>query len=183
MINFRSKLRRVLLSYYFTNPKAEHHLRELARILGTDPANLSRELAGLTARGLFVARASGRQKYFRLNRNYSLYEEFKRIVLKTLGVTGRLREALADLPGVSEAYLYGSFAQEQQDEVSDIDILIVGRLDGEDLENVINKLERQFRREINYTVMSPAEFEARRRRNDPFLGDALRQKTINLLSA
>ena len=183
MLQLRSKLRQALLGYYFTNPKAEHHLREIARIIGADPANLSRELAGLTAQSLFLARTSGRQKYFRLNRNYPLYEEFKRIVFKTVGVISRLQKTLVDLPGVGEAYLYGSFAQEQQDEASDIDILIVGQLNDEDLENAINKLERQFRREINYTVMIPAEFEARRRRNDPFLGDVLRRKTINLLSA
>lgn len=88
MINLRSRLRRELLRYYFTNPKAEHYLRELAELLEVDPANLSRELAELTRQRVFIARTRGRQKYFQLNRAHPLYGEFRGIVFKTVGVVG-----------------------------------------------------------------------------------------------
>jgi predicted nucleotidyltransferase len=183
MINLRSQLRQRLLGYYFTNPAAEHYLRELAAILQEDPANLSRELAGLSRQGLFMWRTSGRQKYFRLNRSYPLYEEFKRIVFKTVGVAGELRNVLERAAGVQEAYLYGSFARDQQDASSDIDVLIVGEPDSEKLEETMRKLERQFKREINYTVMSAREFQTRRRKKDAFLVDILLHKHINLFSS
>jgi DNA-binding MarR family transcriptional regulator len=41
MLDFRSKARQQLLAYYFTNPTARHHLRDLAERLSIDPSNLS----------------------------------------------------------------------------------------------------------------------------------------------
>ncbi len=147
-----------------------------------DPANLSRELARLETEGLFASERRGRQKYFRLNRSYPLYEEMRRIVFKTVGVVGRLRNALTKVPGIEEAWLYGSFARDRQDAASDIDILIVGEPMAEGLERAIRKLERELGREINYTSLSPREFERRRRRKDAFLEDVWRHKKIRLVS-
>jgi DNA-binding MarR family transcriptional regulator len=43
MLDLRSKARQQLLAYYFTNPTARHHLRDLAERLSIDPSNLSKE--------------------------------------------------------------------------------------------------------------------------------------------
>ncbi len=183
MLNLRSKLRRQLLSYYFTNQSATHYLRELAGLLKVDPANLSRELGRLERQGVFVSDRRGLQKYFRLNRNYPLYEEVRRIVLKTVGAVGQLRNTLAQIPGVEEAYLYGSFGRNQEDAASDIDVLIVGQPGAEELEEAIRKLERQLHREINYTLLSPAEFRRQRATKDAFLEDIWRHKKISLVAS
>lgn len=183
MINLRSELRRKLLGYYFTNPSANHYLRELAQVLDVDPANLSRELTRLEGQGLFVSEKRGREKYFRLHRSYPLYEEVRRIVFKTVGAVGQLRNTLKQIPGIQEAYLYGSFARNQEDALSDIDILVIGKPKTEELEGAIRKLERLFRREINYTVLSPEELHARRVSKDAFLRDVWHHKRIGLLAA
>lgn len=78
-VNFRSKLHQELLNYYFSNPNAEHYVRELSRILSFDATHLSRELGLLTGAGLFVSFKRGHEKYFRLNPNHLLYDEFRRI--------------------------------------------------------------------------------------------------------
>ena len=84
MINFRSKLHRDLLGYYFKNPHAEHYLRELSRMLSFDVAHLSQELGKFVRDGLFVARTSGREKFFRLNQAHPLASELG-VILKVLG--------------------------------------------------------------------------------------------------
>jgi predicted transcriptional regulator len=184
MINLRSILRRKLLSFFFANPHATQYVRELARALDVDPTNLSRELADLEQQGLFQSELRGRQRYYRLNRGYPLYEEIRRIIFKTVGVTGELREALKDIKGLKEGFLYGSFAQQTQiDPLSDIDILLVGKPDEEQLEAAMSRLERQLQREINYTLLSTKEFDQRRKRKDPFLEDVWRKKKINLLKS
>src|SRR5579864_7600990 len=147
MLDFRSKLRRDLLGYYFTNPHASHYVRELARHLDTDATNLSRELATLEKQGLFQSETRGNQKFYKLNRRYPLYDELRRIIFKTIGVSGELREALRDITGLDEAYLYGSFAENQADPVSDIDVLLVGKPDAEELETAIRRLEKRLNRE------------------------------------
>jgi DNA-binding MarR family transcriptional regulator len=54
--------RQQLLAYYFTNPTARHHLRDLAERLSIDPSNLSKELGRLERDGLFRAEVIGRQR-------------------------------------------------------------------------------------------------------------------------
>jgi hypothetical protein len=60
MLDLRSKARQQLLAYYFTNPTARHHLRDLAERLSIDPSNLSKELGRLERDGLFRSEVIGR---------------------------------------------------------------------------------------------------------------------------
>ncbi len=79
-INFRSKLHQKLLQHYFSHPDGEYYVRELSRILSFDAALISRELKEFARRGIFISSNRGREKYFRLNKNYPLLNEIKSII-------------------------------------------------------------------------------------------------------
>jgi predicted nucleotidyltransferase len=181
MLDFRSKARQHLLAYYFTNPHARHHLRELAARLDIDPSNLSKEMARLERDGLFRSEKSGRQKYFQLNREYPLFNEVSQIVAKTIGVAPMIAQTLKKIAGIEQGYLYGSVARSQHDANSDIDVLVIGEPSEELLARSMAKLEKKLGREINYTVMTPGEFKERKHRKDSFLQDVLRNKRISLI--
>lgn len=183
MLNLRSHARRRLLAYFFTNPNARHHLRDLAERLDVDPANLSKELRRLEREGLFLSEISGRQKYFRLNRDYALFDEVRSIVSKTIGAVPLLSQSLRRIEGIEEAYLHGSFARNQQDAASDMDVLLIGSPKGNALAEAMQKLERRLGREINYTVLTRKEFESRRGRKDAFLANVWHNKRIPLIGA
>jgi predicted nucleotidyltransferase len=89
---------------------------------------------------------------------------------------------LARVEGIEEAQLYGSFARNQQDQASDIDLLIVGKPEMGDLEEALRTLERRLRREINYTLLTREEFESRLKKKDPFIADVWQNKRIDLLA-
>lgn len=182
MLDLRSKARQLLLVYYFTNPTARHHLRDLAERLSIDPSNLSKELRRLERAGLFRSEVSGRQKYFQLNPKYSLLDEVRKIVTKTIGATPLIARTLEKIEGIDEACLYGSFASNQQDAASDIDVLVIGAPREEVLAQVMRRLERQLGREINYTVLTQKEFESRRARKDAFLDNVWHNKRVSLIS-
>ncbi len=78
---------------------------------------------------------------------------------------------------------YGSFARNQQDSASDIDVLVVGNPKGGALAEEMRKLERRLGREINYTVLAPKEFESRRARKDAFLENVWHNKRVSLVGA
>jgi len=181
MIDLRSQVRRRLLTYYFTNPTARHYLRELAGFLETDPTNLLRELRRLERQRLFASEKLGREVYFRLNRGYPLYREVRSIVLKTVGAPNLIRDALEKIPRIRAAYLYGSFARNQQDAASDIDLLIIGNPQPEVLATSVRRLEKELGREINYTLLSPEDYRSRQARKDAFLADVGRRKSITLV--
>jgi predicted nucleotidyltransferase len=183
MLDMRSKARQKLLAYYFTNPTNRHHLRDLAERLSVDPSNLSKELGRLEREGLFRSEVSGRQKYFQLNREYPLFNEVRSIVAKTVGAVPLLAESLNKIEGIEEAYLYGSFARNQQDVASDVDVLVIGKPKTDTLAEVVQKLERQLGREINYTVLTKKELESRRSRKDAFLENVWHNKRVLLVGA
>jgi predicted nucleotidyltransferase len=183
MLDMRSKARQKLLAYYFTNPTTRHHLRDLAERLSVDPSNLSKELSRLEREGLFRSEVNGRQKYFQLNREYPLFNEVRSIIAKTIGAVPLLAESLKKIEGVEEAYLYGSFARNQQDAASDVDVLVIGKPKSETLAETVQKLERQLGREINYTVLTRKELESRRGRKDPFLENIWHNKRVLLVGA
>jgi predicted nucleotidyltransferase len=181
MLELRSRARRKLLAYYFANPTARHHLRGLGEQLQVDPSNLSKEMRRLEREGLFRSEVSGRQKYFRLNRSYPLFNEVRGIVEKTIGAVPLLAEALKKVDGIDEAYLFGSFARHQQDAASDIDVLVIGAPRGDVLAETARKLERQLAREINYTVLTVKEFKSRQNRKDAFLANIWHNKRVPLI--
>jgi predicted nucleotidyltransferase len=181
MFDFRSKARQLLLAYYFTNPTARHHLRDLAGRLSIDPSNLSKELGRLEREGLFRSEVSGRQKYYQLNRKYLLFDEVRKIVTKTIGAAPLISQSLKGIEGIDEAYLYGSFARNQQDAASDIDVLVIGDPRDQELVQTARALERRLGREINYTVLTPKEFESRRARKDAFLESVWHNKRVPLI--
>jgi predicted nucleotidyltransferase len=182
MLNLRSKLRQQLLGYLFTNPEAEHYLRELASLLRVDAANLSRELNALVEQRIVEWRLRGRHKFYRLNRSHPLFDEYRRIVFKTIGVEGQLRELVSELPGIERAYLFGSFASDKQDSQSDVDLLLVGNPNQEKLASAVRQLEKRLARKINYVLFSTSEFELRRKKKDAFLLNAM-SMPIDLLAA
>ena len=181
MLDLRSKARQRLMTYYFTSPAARHHLRDLAERLSIDPSNLSKELGRLEREGLFRSEVSGRQKYFKLNREYPLFDEVRSIVAKTIGAVPLIAQSLKKVEGIEGAYLYGSFAQNQQDAASDIDVLVIGNPKGEAFAEAMQKLERQLGREVNYTVLTRKEFDSRRTRKDAFLENVWHNKRVSLI--
>jgi predicted nucleotidyltransferase len=89
-------------------------------------------------------------------------------LVDTLGAAPLIAQILKRIEGIDEAYLYGSFASNQQDAASDIDVLVIGSPREEVLAQAVRTLERQLGREINYTVLTPKEFGSRRARKDAF---------------
>ena len=62
-------------------------------------------------------------------------------------------------------------------------MLVIGSPREEDLAQAVRALERQLGREINYTVLTPKEFELRRARKDAFLESVWHNKRIPLLAS
>src|SRR6202011_5087767 len=96
--------------------------------------------------GLFRSEVSGRQKYFQLNREYPLFDEVRKIVAKTIGAAPLITQSLKKVEGIDEAYLYGSFARNQQDAASDIDVLVIGAPREEVLAQAVRRGEWQIGR-------------------------------------
>jgi predicted nucleotidyltransferase len=176
---FKSVTREKIFRLYFTNPDAEFYLRELERNFNIPVANIRRELIALEHDGIFTRRHKANLLYYRLDKNYPLFSELKSIVAKTIGIEGALRDAFRNLK-IDLAFIYGSFAENKERVNSDIDICIVGKTNEKILPRIINKLEKELMREINYTPYTPEEFADKKNKKGNFLNQVLKQKIIVL---
>jgi len=177
----KSKLREELLVLYFTNPNKKYYLRELERILNFSVGNVRRELIKLESTGLFLSEKKANLVYYHLNKSYPLFKELKSIIFKTSGAPKMLHTILEKFKGISQAFIYGSFAKGEEREDSDIDLLIIGKVDEDKLVEVISKLERKLQREINYAVYGKEDFNKKKEEGNSFILDILKEKKIFII--
>jgi predicted nucleotidyltransferase len=170
---FSSKVRVKLLTHFFSHPQERFYARRLARQVEAHYNAVWQELNNLERAGLLASERDANVKYYQLNPDFPIYEELKRIILKTSGLGQSLREALDDLGTVEWAFIYGSVAAGEEDSLSDVDLMLVGEVELLALSAVIAQLEDQLGREINYLVLTRAELAQRLADGDPF--------TVNVL--
>jgi len=181
MISLRSKVTIKLLDYYFVNPHAQVYINELARILELDPKNTETKLKELEKEGLFKSEFRGKQRYFFLAKNNPVLEHYRQIFLKTHGIEKRLKDMIGNIKGLSEAYLFGSYASNKMDSSSDIDLLAIGTHSVLELQRVIAKFQKDTGREFNVTNLNVKEFEAKKKNEDPFISSIFKTKIIRLV--
>lgn len=178
---FSSNVRVQLLVILLTNPDEEFYIRQLARRMGEHPYAVQRELRRLERLGLLTSHTRGRMKYYSVERDFPLYPELKRIILKTAGLGDLLRQELQNMGSIESAFIYGSVAAGEEDVASDIDLMLVGEVDLLALAPVIAGLEERLGRSINYVVYNPEEFKERKDQGDPFLEDVLKGPIVMLI--
>ena len=178
---FSSKARVKLLTHFFSHPEEQFYARSLARQVEEHYNAVWQELNNLERVGLLVSEWDANVKYYRLNPDFPIYDELKRIILKTSGLGQSLREALDHLGTVEWAFIYGSVAAGEEDSLSDVDLMLVGEVDLMALSAVIARLEDQLGREINYLVSAPAELAQRLADGDPFINNVLAGPKVMLI--
>src|SRR3989338_208336 len=102
MMSLRSKITQKVLGYVMLHDGGEMYVNEMSRRFNVDRGNLTRKLAELEADGILTSDWKGNQRYYRLNREFPLLEEYKKIILKTVGFEHSLRETLSKISGIKQ---------------------------------------------------------------------------------
>ena len=178
---FGSRIRAKILGWFFTHPEESFFVRQIATILREDPTNLSREMSKLENLGILTSKKIGNTKHFQANPHCAFFRELKGLVLKTAGVAGQIKVALERLTGVQFAFIYGSYAKGEEKAHSDVDLMIIGDVDLNQLDPLASSLEKRLGREVNYLLFSQVEFQAKKRAKDGFLMDVLGEEKIMVI--
>lgn len=167
-----SRVKAQVLRILFGTTPTELHLRELVRRSGLSIGTVQQELRRLTRIGVVLARRDGNRLYYRSNPDHPLFPELRSLVLKTDGLIGVLEQALAD-EEVQLAFVFGSVASGEAKAESDVDLMIVGSVGLRRVTQLLSGVAERVGREINPHVLTPGEFQARKRRKDHFLSSVL----------
>ncbi|MDD5174296.1 MAG: nucleotidyltransferase domain-containing protein [Candidatus Omnitrophica bacterium] len=181
MIPLGSAITKKILNYFFINPHESLYVNELSRRLEVDKRNLVKKIKELESEGLLKSQSKGNLKLYSINTSYSLYTEYRKIIMATVGFQEQLSGCLKNIAGIREAYIYGSYAKNTMDGHSDIDVLVVGDAGTVAVQKSIGKLQKDIDREISVTVMSKADFKRRVKEKDPFVAGILKQKHIKII--
>ncbi len=156
LISSRTRIK--LLTRFFFNPNTRSYLRELAKEFNVSTNSVREELNQLTKTKLLTSKKSGRQVFYKANRDHPLFPELKSMVGKVMGIDQVVEGIVTRLGDLERAFLLDDYAEGKDTGI--IDLLLVGNIDQYHLNDLSRKTERYIKRKIRSLVMSREEYKA-----------------------
>jgi len=178
---FTSRVRVRLLTLFVTRPTEAFYIRQITRLTGETYNNVRQELQNLAELGLILGERRANAIYYRANPEHFLFPELKSIILKTEAIGDVLREKLATLGNVRLAFVYGSTAKGTELASSDIDLMLIGEVDLDELDRIVDQVEEELGRTVNYTVFDEREWRDRVAGAHSFAMDILTHEKVFLI--
>lgn len=144
--------------WFFSDENRRFYINEMARIVRTTQGTCRRELNRLANMGILSASKEGNLQYYAINVDYPLYDEFRAIIKKTIGIEAIIRAALRGVENIDLAFIFGPYASDKIDPEADIDIAVVGDISEEGLIELLRDVPLITGREINYYIYKERDF-------------------------
>jgi len=178
---FRSEGQGRLLARVYLAADRPAPIATLAREIGLDAGGLTREADRLEQAGLIRSERVGRQRLLRPNTESPYYADLHGLLLTAFGPATIVAPALADVPGVDEAFIFGSWAARylgvSGPDPADVDLLIVGTPARRAVARITGELSERLGREVNATIVSAERWE---RPSEAFVRDVKRGPLVEL---
>jgi len=174
---FSSKARVDILKLFFFNPENSFYQRQISKLTGHSIRAVQREVNKFENLGIIKKSIQGNRIYYKVNKNCPIFKDLKNILLKSVGIAQVIKENLEN-NNIQIAFIYGSYAKDKENLISDIDLMVIGKISSRELSHLLSRPRRELMREINYVVFSPEEFKERVKQKDHFLNSVLKDKKI-----
>ncbi|MHB1596152.1 MAG: hypothetical protein ACYCO9_18150 [Streptosporangiaceae bacterium] len=151
----RSRLQAELLTVVLLSPGREWTLTDLAGRVGASVSSAQREVARAEQAGVVRSRRLGNTRLVTVA-DSPLTGPLTELLLRSFGPRQVLADALAGLDGIEAAYLFGSwaarYAGQEGRAPADLDVLVIGRPDRDELDEVAQRAGARLAREVNVTI-------------------------------
>ncbi|MBU0978522.1 MAG: hypothetical protein ABIJ03_04330 [Patescibacteria group bacterium] len=168
-----SRVRVKILNLFFSQVETMYYVRQITREIREEINAVRRELERMVGFSLIKSEQRGNRVYYYLNKNYPLFGELQQMVIKTTGLGLKLRKFRRKLGQIQFVMFSSKFVSGSQPAQGEVDILVIGEVVLQELEQLIKETQAEKGREINYAVFTTQEFEFRKTRRDPFVMDVL----------
>ena len=178
---FGSKTRVKLLHLFLNNPEKSFYVREITRMIDEQINSVRRELANMVSVGIVQQDAIDNKLYYSVNEDYPYIKPLAAIFSdkSTEGGTGAAssvswKDSLGRMRGLRLAIISGKLVAGSS---SSVDLLLVGDdMSAVTIKNLVKKIEKDRKIEINYAVISYDDFYYRMSVKDRFIMDIVRNK-------
>lgn len=178
----RSRLQAELLTLVLLAPGREWSLTELAHKTGASLSSAQREMVRAQDAGVVSSRRLGNTRLVTAA-DSPLTGPLAELLLRSFGPRQVIAEELAGLAGVENLFLFGSWAARYAGQPgpapADIDVLVIGRPDRDDLDEAAQRAGSRLAREVNVTIRSAQWW---RDGGDGFHAEITRRPLIPLLT-
>ena len=165
---FSSKIRIKILQHFLSHSNDPFYPRQLEKILEEPVGVIGRELLNLKNIGILYSQKNGRQTLYRTNRELPFFEELRIFFIKA--TTGdAIKKVLSSEKDIELAFIFGSFANGDEQASSDIDVMIVGDISEKGINVPLSETEYEIKRSVNYLLYDRKEVKERLKKNDNFI--------------
>jgi predicted nucleotidyltransferase len=171
-----------VLGLLLLHPEQAYYLRQIARLTGTAPGTLQREMIKLEQAELVTVKKIGNQTHYQANGSCPIFEELASILRKTSGLVNVLLQGL--LPFESQiqcAFVFGSTAGGKSTIGSDVDIMIIGDLEFAAVVATLHPYQETLGREINPKVFTAKDWSKLIQDNGAFIRDVLSKPKLYII--
>ena len=156
----RSQQQGEILALLLGDPELELSLTEISEQTGAPHPSVHREVERAEQAGLVTTRKVGNIRLVRANTDSPYYAGLAEVLTRAFGVPAVLSEALSGVAGITTAYVYGSWAarhagQTGRRPVGDIDVLVLGDPDRDQLYEALSTAERRLGRPVEAAIREP----------------------------
>ena len=162
-----------LLALLYLHPESEYSLTEAAAQIGASVRAVHHEVGRLVDAGLVQERRQGNLRLVRAG-DTRLSRPLTELLALTYGPMPVLARELSSVAGIEEAYVFGAWARRFTGEPgpppADVDVLVIGTADLDDLDDAARRAEKTLLRPVNVTRVLPHRW-ADPAQDDGFLAD------------
>ncbi len=171
---FGSRTRVKLMGLFLLHPKNEFFIREITRKLSEQINSVRRELTNLKKVGLLKMKSKNRKKYYYVNPEFALLDEFKNIFAKVSNPQDEIIKSIGTFGKIDFLLFAGQFVGAE----GDVDMLVVGEVDKNSLKKYLE--EELAASKVKFSVMTRADFLYRLDCKDKFVLDLINCEEKNI---
>ncbi len=176
------RVRQQVLAATLLGERDQWYLADLSQHLNLHHATLQREITALEHAGVLRRWHEGNRTYFAPNSDCPYLPELRMLLIKTIGLADRVREALSGLESrIEVAFIYGSVARGEETASSDVDLMVIGEIALSDLAERLRPLERELGREVNPSLYTSSEFQSKLQEGAHFLSTVVNAEKLFML--
>ena len=155
-----SKTRVKLLLKFFLNSAKQDYLRNLESEFGDNNNGIRQELNKMESAGLLNAQLVGNKKIFRSNTRHPLFSDLRSMLYKMTGLDEIIKRVFKNLGELELVYLTGDLAQGRDAVI--VDLVLVGDINQDYLQQLVGKTESYISRKIRYVAFTAGEFKTQK---------------------
>lgn len=182
----RSRAQGDICAWIMLHPDEAFSLRQIADAVGVSSPTVMREVDRLEDAGLIKVSRAGNQRLVQADTTTIAYRPLAELLAVTFGPLPILRDSLSELSGIERAFIYGSWAARYAEQPGavpgDIDVLVVGDPDRQQLAEVADGAQRVLHREVNIRRIGTAAWNEMPA-DDPFKATVMSRPLVELIGA